>query len=174
MTALLAVVVHRYILLREIAGFADLPRLVPIVLEFAVVTLILQMIVAAVTLILVPIALASNSGFVFGVIITAVIVAATYAGLRISLVFPAIAVETPGRSLRAAFRASRGAVLRLFLAAMMSALAITAAAVAVGALFARAPSVALVAEVAFDIAIIAVGVAIVSQVYAWRRRQPEE
>lgn len=137
-------------------------------------TLIFQLIAAAGLLVIVPVSFGFGSAFVSTLINSAVIIAAVYLSLRVSLVFPAIAVETPGRSLRSAFRSSRGLVLRLFLAAVLSALAFSAAAVAVGMLFARLPSIAIVAGVAFDMAIIAVGVAIVSQVYAWREQHPAE
>jgi len=173
LTALLAVVVHRYVLLREVAGFADLPRLAPVVLEFAAVTLIVQLIGALAVLAFVPISLTLGSGAVTVTIAMAAIIFAAYVGLRVCLVFPAIAVQTPGRSLRSAFRASKGVVLRLFLAALLSALAIVAVAALVAVVLFQAPVLAVIVGAAFDMAIIATSVAIASQVYAWRVENPQ-
>lgn len=172
LTALLAVVVHRYVLLGEVAGFADLPGLAPVVLEFAAVTLIVQLIGALAVLAFVPVSLALGSGAATLAIATAAIVLAVYLGLRACLVFPAIAVQTPGRSLRSAFRASDGVVLRLFLAALLSALAIVAVAALVAVVLYQAPALAVVVGAAFDMAMIATSVAIASQVYAWRVENP--
>lgn len=172
-SAPLAVMVHRRIILSEDGAWPALDRLTPAILEFFVVSVFLNLAVFG------PMAL-SGAIVLLGIdkayiavsllILFGGLLAVIFFGVRLILLFPAVAVHDPDRSVGTAFAKTAGLFWRLF--AIVSIITIAATALNFGMEWlAKAAGL----KFAATIAVAAVGagtlvalVAVASRFYLWR------
>jgi hypothetical protein len=170
-SAVLAVVVHRFVINGETNGVTDLPSLGPVIAEFWAVILLINLSNAALGAL--GYLLSSAGSLILTVLLIGLPwVAAIYLLLRIFLIFPAIAVEASGRSLRSAYEQGRGLVWKGLASSILAEIPLIVASLIVASLFGPFSPVGLIVLAALNMFMMAAIVAIASHLYAWRQEQP--
>ncbi|GLK67673.1 hypothetical protein [Hansschlegelia plantiphila] len=175
-SSVLAVAVHRFYLLSERNGLMSLlERHSRTVAEFMVTMLAFNFILIITMQILrlgdVERPLTVLIAFLLFVVVCLVFL---YGMLRLSLIFPAIAVETPGRSLASAYRAGRGLVWRQICAGALLAVPLFVLPLAARLALAGSPAGAVAAALvrgAATLALTAVFVVLASRLFVWRQER---
>lgn len=170
LSAVLAVVVHRFVIEGETNGVTDLPSLSPVIAEFWAVILLINLGSAALWAL--GYLLASAGSVMLAILLIAPAwIAAIYLLLRIFLIFPAIAVEAPGRNLRSAYKQGHGLVWKGLASSILAEIPIIVVSLIVASLFGPFSPVALIVLAALSMFMTAAAVAIASHLYVWRQEQ---
>lgn len=176
-TSSVAVTLHRYVILSEVNGARSLASRWPTLLDFATVVLAAQLFMVLPALVALLIWGGAEKAPAWVTPVTLAFVPVTCVILvRHLLVFPAVAVGAPDRSLATAARGGMRLILPVVLACLFAMLLIGLASSLVGlpVLLASADVivVTLVLTTAIELVISATTVAIVSRAYLWRGGQP--
>ncbi len=118
----LAIAVHRFVLLGEIAGSYVLNPRDPRFMRFFLFTMLVQALMLAPSLLIMPIEFGGGMAAIFGIAFVVVFVVVMIVMVRTLILFPAVAVDAPGAAWSNALADTKGHSWRVFFTVLVTSL----------------------------------------------------